>query len=135
MYLRELNGEAEATRRVLARIPEDRLEWRPHEKSLSFGRLGLHVATLPAAMAELATHDSFDVRTEIPRPSPRSVSEVMEVLEGSLEKVKAIMGAMDDAALASSWRMVSGDKEIMSIPRAALLRSVLLNTGFITGAS
>lgn len=126
-YIQELEQEAGATRRVLGRIPEDRLDWKPHEKSLSFGQLGLHVATLPAAIAELATHDTFDVRTQIPRPSPRSVSELVGALEASLEKAKALLEKMDDAALEAPWRMLSDDTEVASLPRAALLRSILLN--------
>ena len=126
-YLQELEQEAHATRRVLERIPPDRLECKPHAKSLSFGQLGLHVATLPAAIAELASHESFDVRTEIPRPSASRVSDIIDALEVSLQKAQTLLSAMDDASLAAPWRMLSGDQEVARLPRAALLRSVLLN--------
>ncbi len=125
--LQELNQEAQATRRVLERVPKTKLEWRPHEKSMTLGQLALHVATLPGAIAELSTLASFDVNTEIPRPGARSVAELTGALERSLTKARTLLGAMDDAALASPWRMVDGDREVVTLPRGALLRSVMLN--------
>lgn len=55
--LTELEQEAETTRRVLERVPEDRLEWRPHEKSMTLGQLALHVGSLPGAIAERSTQE------------------------------------------------------------------------------
>ena len=125
--LEELEGEAQATRRVLERVPEDKLGWKPHDKSMSLGQLALHIATLPGAIAELSVQKTFEVNTEVPRPSAASMAEVMGALEQSLAKAKTLLAAMDDAALASPWRMVSGDQEVAVMPRSALLRSILLN--------
>lgn len=63
--LQELDQEAQTTFRVLGRVPENKLEWRPHEKSMTLGQLAMHVANLPGAIAELSTLASFDVNTEI----------------------------------------------------------------------
>jgi uncharacterized damage-inducible protein DinB len=125
--LQELDEEAQTTRRVLASIPEDKLAWRPHERSRSLGELALHIAVVPGAIAEIATRPEFDVRTPVPQPVPGSVAEVLAALDDSIARAKSYLGGMDDASLASPWRMMDGDRVIFETPRAAFLRSVLLN--------
>jgi uncharacterized damage-inducible protein DinB len=125
--LEELEQEAQATRRVLERVPADRLGWRPHAKSMTLGELGMHVAMLPGALAGVATGTGFDVNTEIPRPTAASTVELLETLGRSVAEAKALLGEMDEAFLASSWTMRDGEREIWSIPRRAFLRSVLFN--------
>jgi uncharacterized damage-inducible protein DinB len=125
--LQELEQETPSTRRVLELIPQDRLGWKPHEKSMSLGQLALHVAGLPGRIAEISTRLAFDVKTQIPRPNPSSVAELLGELEASVQKAKAILGGMDDAWLSTPWRMVDGEREIMAMPRVALLRTVLFN--------
>jgi uncharacterized damage-inducible protein DinB len=124
--LRELEQEGEATRRVLERVPEDRLDWKPHERSLSLGQLALHVALIPGAIAEISTR-SFDVNTVIPRPRPADRAELLRTLDESLGKARAILSGMDDAALELPWRMVDGEREVASVPRGDFLRSTMLN--------
>jgi uncharacterized damage-inducible protein DinB len=125
--LQELDQEAEATRRVLERVPEARLDWRPHPKSMTLGELAMHVALLPGSLTEVSTLPRFDVNTEIPRPSAAGVGQLTSALAHSLAKARTILGAMDDAALATPWRMVDGEHEVMVLPRGAFLRSVMLN--------
>lgn len=125
--LQELDQEARATRRVLERVPGDQLDWRPHAKSLTLGQLAMHVATIPGAIAEIAARPTFDVTTPIPRPGAASTSELLETLDRSVAHAKALLGGMSDGALATPWRMVSGDQEVAVMPRGAVLRSVMLN--------
>jgi uncharacterized damage-inducible protein DinB len=123
----ELEQEAEATRRVLERVPEAKLRWKPHPKSMTLGQLAMHVANLPGAIAEIATWPSFDVKTPVPRPEAGSTSELLTVFEDSMNRARAQLGRMTDAELAAPWRMMKGDQELWSIPRGAFLRSVMLN--------
>ncbi len=111
---------------MLERVPDDRLDWKPHAKSMTLGQLAMHVANLPGAIAEISTR-SFDVKTVIPRPSATSTAELLVVLEESLARARTLLGAMDDAALASPWRMVNGDQEVGAVPRGGFLRSIMLN--------
>jgi len=69
---RELEQEARTTRRVLEPVPEDRLTWKPHPRSMSMGQLAMHVASLPGEIAKISTQASFDVDTPIPRPEATS---------------------------------------------------------------
>jgi uncharacterized damage-inducible protein DinB len=124
--LQELEQEARITRRVLERVPEDRLTWKPHEKSMTLGQLALHVARIPGGLADAASQSPFRI-PGFNQPSPTSSAELIPALEQSVAKAREILGAMDDAALAKTWRAVNGDREVMALPVGAVLRSLMLN--------
>ena len=124
--LAELDQEAKTTRRVLARVPDDHLDWRPHERAFTLGELAMHVATIPGAIAELSLRPTTDARTPIPRPSASSAEQLVATLDESVARAHTVLRAMGDDALATPWRSTNGDREV-TIPRAALLRSVMLN--------
>ena len=123
--LQELEQEAQTTRRVLERVPADRLAWKPHDRSMSLGQLALHVATVPGAIAEISGQSPFPLPT-FDQPSPTSAAELVPALDQSIAKARQILGGMNDAMLANTWRAVDGDREIMAIPVGALLRSIML---------
>jgi uncharacterized damage-inducible protein DinB len=124
--LAELEQEAGTTRRVLERVPGDQLNWRPHPKSMTLGQLALHVATVPGGVAEIATQSPFQV-PEFTRPSATSAAELVPALDSSVARARELLGALDDAALAAPWKLMNGNREVMTIPRAAVLRSIMLN--------
>ena len=124
--LQELEQEAQTTRRVLERVPGEHLAWKPHAKSMSLGQLALHVATVPGSVAEIAVQ-SLVPAPEFKQPSATSAGELLPALDESVAKAKRLLGGMDDSALAATWRLMQGDREVMAIPRAALLRSIMLN--------
>lgn len=126
-FLDELELEADATRRVLERVPEEYLDWRPHPVSLSLGQLAMHVATLPGALAGVAKLTTFEAGHEIPRPTAGSTDELLEALERSLDQARDILSAMDEGALAASWRLMDGPVEVLAIPRRNFIRSILFN--------
>jgi uncharacterized damage-inducible protein DinB len=124
--LQELNVEAQTTRRVLERVPGDRLGWKPHDRSMSLGQLALHVATIPGAIAEMSRQSPFPVPRFV-QPEPVSVAELTTALDQSVARACAILGEMDERSLSDLWRVVDGDREVMVIPVAVLLRSIMLN--------
>jgi uncharacterized damage-inducible protein DinB len=125
--LAELDQEAHATRRVLERVPQAQLSWRPHPRSMSLGQLALHVATVPGLVAELASHDTIPEPPAFVQPEAETAAELMPALEASLAKAHQILGGMDDATLNATWRLMAGGREIMAMPRAAVLRMIMLN--------
>jgi len=125
--LQELEQETQTTRRVLARVPDNQLAWRPHEKARTLGELALHVAMVPGGVAELVASPSPAQAPQFADPSPKSVSELIPALDQSIAKAKAALGGMDDAALMTTWRLMQGDRELLAVPRATMLRSVMLN--------
>ena len=124
--LQELEMEAQTTRRVLERVPDDKLTWRPHAKARTLGELALHIAQVPGNVAQFAAQAQVQA-PKFSDPSPRRASELIPALDQSIAKAKSLLGGMDDAAMMSTWRMMHGDRELLAIPRVAFLRSVLLN--------
>ena len=124
--LEELEQETATTRRVLERVPGDRLAWKPHAKSMSLGQLALHVASVPGAIAEMSSQSPFQV-PEFVQPSATDASELIPALERSVAKARNILQSMQDTELSGTWRLVDGDREIMALPVGALLRSLMLN--------
>jgi uncharacterized damage-inducible protein DinB len=126
VLLQELEQEAHATRRVLERVPDDRLGWKPHEKSMTLGQLALHVAIVPGAVAEIASETPCQLPT-FTQPAARSASELVPALNQSIARAGELLGGMDDAALATTWRLLDGEREVLAMPRIAFLRSTMLN--------
>jgi uncharacterized damage-inducible protein DinB len=125
--LAELEQEATTTRRVLERIPQAHLGWRPHPKSMSLGQLGLHVATVPGSVAEIAAKDVVPNPPEFVQPQPATAAELVPSLAASVEKAKQLLGGFDDAKMGAMWRLQNGGKDILAMPRAALVRAIMLN--------
>jgi uncharacterized damage-inducible protein DinB len=125
--LAELEQEAETTRRVLERIPQAHLSWRPHPKSMSLGQLSLHVATIPGNVAEFVAVDTIEEPPSFIQPEATSAAELVPALAESVTKARRTLGHFDDARMAAVWRLKSGGREIMAMPRAAFVRAVMLN--------
>jgi len=125
--LQELDQEAQTTRRVLERVPNDQLTWRPHEKSRTLGELSMHVAMVPGAVAEFVAAQSPVQAPEFKDVHPKNASELIPALEESIAKAKKALVGMDDDAVLATWRMMQGERELMALPRLAMLRSVMLN--------
>ena len=108
--LAELEQEAHATRRVLARVPDAHLSWRPHPKSFSLGQLALHVATIPGNVAQIAALDVLPEPPAFVQPAATSAAELVPALDASLAKARQVIQDFDDAAMTRTWRLMSGGK-------------------------
>jgi uncharacterized damage-inducible protein DinB len=124
--IQELDQEAQTTRRVLERVPGDKLAWKPHEKSMSLGQLALHIATCPGMVAEMSRQSPYQV-PQFTQPSANSASELVPTLDQSVARAKEILRSMEDADLGKMWRCVAGDQEIFALPVGAILRTIMLN--------
>jgi uncharacterized damage-inducible protein DinB len=124
--LAEFDQEAPITRRVLEAVPEDKLTWKPHPKSMSLARLAQHVAEIQWRLAEATVPDSFDVATG-PRPEPTTHAEIMETFEQGLAKAKEIVGQTSDDRCNAGWTVLMQGNPLMTIPRIAVYRSFLMN--------
>ena len=126
--IQELEQEAQTTRRVLERVPDAQLEWRPHPKARTLGELALHVASVPGAVAALAALPSPVPAPKFGAdPKPARAAELLPALDRSIADAKRTLSAMDDARMQEHWSLTSDGRELFSIPRAAFLRSVMLN--------
>ncbi len=124
----ELEQEAGATRRVLERVPADKLTWRPHPKSMTLGQLALHVAKVPGDLANLSKLEGIDAETVDFNPAqPAQAAEILPALEASLEAARATLSALDATTASGAWRLTAGPREVFTVPRLAMLRSLMLN--------
>jgi uncharacterized damage-inducible protein DinB len=127
-FLAEFEQEVPITKKFLERVPQDKLTWKPHPKSRSAGQLALHIATAPGQVIQLASQDSVPLPNfGAADPDPRTVRETLEALEQSAAAVRQYLMAQDDARMQRQWRVVQDGKDVMVMPRAAFLRSILLN--------
>src|SRR5262245_41943572 len=95
--LNELHQEAAITRRVLERVPGDKLEWRPHPKSMSLSQLAMHVASIPGNLSGLVQADEFDAsQANFTPPAPGSVEEILTAHDSSLRVAQDYLGGVDE---------------------------------------
>jgi uncharacterized damage-inducible protein DinB len=124
--LMEMDMEGQTTKRVLERVPEGKLTWKPHPKSYSLGQLALHIAGAPGNIAAAIVPDTWEVPS-FTQPEPKNRAEILEAFSKSLASAKNTLNTMDDAKLMSTWTLTKNGKAVMSVPRAAFLRSILMN--------
>ena len=122
----ELKQEAENTRRLLERVPEQKLSWKPHQKSLSLGQLAMHLASLPGAIAELVSVLSREL-PDVPRPEAKSNAEVMSTLDWSIRTATEKVAAWSDQDLMQVFSITKDGRPIMQLPRVAMIRAIMLN--------
>lgn len=123
----DLEQELATTRRVLERVPEDRLGWKPHEKSMTLGQLAAHLATLPFYGETICRSEEFDLSTA-PEPNIdgiKSRAELLETFETRVAALNEALVALDDAALGEPWTLRHGERVVFTLPRLAVMRSML----------
>jgi uncharacterized damage-inducible protein DinB len=123
----EFEAQAPITRKFLERVPESKLGWRPHEKSMSAGQLGLHIARVPGGAVRFVQQNPAQAPDFGNVPQPSSLQEILNTFEESITAVRSLLPQCDDARMQETWRMMQGDREVLAIPRAQFLRDIMLN--------
>jgi uncharacterized damage-inducible protein DinB len=126
MLLAELEQEAQAPRRVLQRVPDDKLSWRPHPRSSSLGQLALHVAIIPRLGELFLAPDVVDP-PEFVQPEPRTAAEILTALEESLASARKFLSELTPERAEGTWRLMTGERELLAAPRMAMIRTLMLN--------
>jgi uncharacterized damage-inducible protein DinB len=124
--LQEFDNEAKTTRRVLERVPNDKLAWKPHPKSMSLGVLALHVAGSPAVICGWAAEGETHFKGE-PPPTPASTEEILVAHNRSVKTSKEILSSLGDEGLNTVWTGKAGGQTIMTMAKAALVRTLVMN--------
>jgi len=126
--LAEFEAELGTTRRFLERVPADRLMWRPHAKSMTAGQLALHVAQVPFGVLGLVLKDeAAPPNFGAGRQQPETVREVLDALDRSAAFVRQTLPTLDDRRMTETFKIVAEGRTLMAVPRAAFLRSIMLN--------
>ena len=126
-YVMELEQEAGTTRKCFDQIPENKMGWRPHEKSFSIGELAMHIAMFPAICVEFLSVDEFASDKELDRITPRSRQEIHSTFDASLKTIKEYFSGIDEQTLMGNWKLVLNGQEIVSGPRNQILRPFLMS--------
>jgi uncharacterized damage-inducible protein DinB len=128
--LPEYDHEIGATRRLFERVPETDFAWKPHEKSYSLGELSAHIANIPNWLGPTFDYTEFDAATlpDSARPTvPASRAELLQRFDDTARKGRARLDDQSDATMAAAWTFKNGGYEVFTMPRAAVVRSFIMN--------
>jgi uncharacterized damage-inducible protein DinB len=126
----EFRLESATTRRLLARVPEDRLGWKPHERSMTLGRLAGHLAELPGWAKPVLQADELDLGAIPPEArgaSATSAAALSELFERSVAAFVESAHDVPDARALEPWRLRRGERVLLETPRISALRGFVLN--------
>ncbi len=124
----ELKRETGSTRRLLERVPADQLEWQPHPNSMTLGQLAFHLATIPGSISRMGSLDGIDVATvDFTPANPPNAESLLPALESSVSEALAYLDSLGEEAAAAPWRLTAGEREIFTVPRLEVLRTLMLN--------
>jgi uncharacterized damage-inducible protein DinB len=126
----EFSFESETTRKLLDRLPEDKLSWKPHQKSMTLGRLASHLAEIPEWAKTIVGEESYDMGAVDPGRESLQLGSRQEIVDLFQEKVKRfaeIVKGKDDALMVSNWQLKDGNQVLLDLRRVAALRAFVLN--------
>jgi len=128
--LPEFDHEMANTRKTLERVPDDKFAWKPHEKSSRMGNLAGHLANLPSWGSLTIGSDSFDMAPEgqpVKTPELSSTKAALETFDKNVAATRAAIAGAKDEDLFKPWALLSNGKTILSMPKAAVLRSFVIS--------
>lgn len=125
--LPEFEEEMKNTRKLLECVPDGKFDFQPHAKSMSLGRLASHVAELPSWTIYTVDQDVLDMPPDFKPDHAKTRAELLEKFDkGVVDARKRIQGASDEH-WGKKWTFKFDGKEIMSMPRAVVMRNVIMN--------
>ena len=128
--LPEFDYEMANTRKTLERVPEEKFDWRPHEKSMTLGGLTTHLANLPSWVSHGVNLDELDIA---PEGNPLRVepvktrAEALENFDRNVAAARAAIAAASDEHLLKPWSLLRSGQTVMTLPRVAMLRGFVMN--------
>jgi uncharacterized damage-inducible protein DinB len=124
--LAEFEIQAPITRKFLERLPEDKLTWKPHEKSMTAGQLAYHLASIPGGVVRFVGNNPAQAPTSFNFPQPASRQEILDTLEESIRTVREVLPKFEDEAMTETWRLDVG-REMLALTRGQFLRDIMLS--------
>lgn len=129
--LPEFDQEMSTTRRVLERVPENHAGWKPHDKSMSLGRLATHIAELAGWAPLILGQESFDIAPPggggYQPKTLESAQEIVALFDQNVATTHAALEQAEDAQLMQPWSLMKGGQAIFTLPRIAVLRTMLFS--------
>ena len=126
--LAELAHEAATTRRLLERLPQAHLTWKPHEKSMTLGRLAGHIAEIPVRISGMLEPDEYDFAAGGGDPhTASSVADLLAFFDQSVSQATERLKKQTNDRLLATWRLKKGGKQLLEMPRMGAIRFMMLN--------
>ena len=125
--LPEFDAEVANTRRMFAAIPDEKLDFQPHEKSMSLLRLAAHVANLPSWIDLTLTTDELDLAAGFDQPDPKTMADVVAIFDGAVEEGRTALEGATAEDMAADWALRTGDEVHFQMPKGVVLRSFVFN--------
>ena len=123
----EIDQEATISRRLLERVPEDQLGWRPHPKSMTLGQLALHVAQTQGRVVDAVSVDTMELPDFGSQPSAETRSQLLSEFDASVAHAKEVINRWDDDDATANWTLTKDGAVLMSLPRIGFLRAIGMN--------
>ena len=129
--LAQFRQEMAGTRTTLERVPFDKADWAPHEKSMTLGRLAGHIAEMPGWGAAVLTTDEFDMNPvdgeAYSAPEHQSLDDILTAFDAGVSAAESTLPGTSDEAMGVHWSLKSGGEEVMGAPRGAFFRDVIIS--------
>lgn len=124
----EIKHTASATRRILERVPNDRLNWKPHEKSMTLGRLASHVAELTQWMKLILEREEFDFAVDkFNRRNVSSADELLAIFDENIKEALTVLETASDDKLNTKWILQKSGNTMFNLPRKIAIRELIMN--------
>ncbi len=129
--LPEFEQEMASTRKVLERIPDDKLDWKAHPKSNTIGWNANHIAEMPGWVDGTINRDAWDIAPSSGEPyqSPKlsSTREILEHFDQNVASAKKAIASASDEAMTKNWSLLKGGQAMITMPRAGVIRTFVIN--------
>jgi uncharacterized damage-inducible protein DinB len=130
-FLGELDFEVISTRKILERVPADKMDWQPHAKSMTLRRLASHIGEVPLWAIQTLKEDEFDMAAPEAKsfmaPKMDSGKEILAYFNAGMEKVLKQLEQTTDEQFGRTWSLRLGDKTIFTMQKVAVMRTFILN--------
>ena len=127
LFLQEFDVEMPGTRMMLERVPEASFSWKPHQKSMTLGRLASHIADLPARCATIITTEELVRQPGFAPWAAGSTADLLEHFDAAAAQARAALAGLQDNQLSVIWTIKMGDRTLASLPRAMALRRIFMD--------
>jgi len=121
----ELQIEAGTTRKMLDRVPQDSLAWKPHEKSRTLGEIAAHIANLPGLFIATLNQDEFDRHDY--QSAVDTVADILDTFDRNISSALEVLKTQSNERLLTPWRYKYGEQVIFELPRLVVIRTTALN--------
>jgi uncharacterized damage-inducible protein DinB len=130
-FLGEFDHEMANARKSIERVPDEKFDWKPHTKSMTMGGLAGHIAMIPSWAKMTLETPQFDVNPpggqQMQPPQLKTRTEILAFFDKAVPEARAAIAGASDETMMQPWALLSGGKTVFSMPRVAVLRSMIMN--------